>query len=112
MRPEIPRFAVEVGLLSVLEIAQVIAQRLRQLKRKWLVACADEGDDPSAAAHRKNARPSTKSKHEEGDARRDRDRAGERGDAGRRLPRKPPPDWGNGPWPPPIEGRWIKKGQR
>lgn len=35
----------------------------------------------------------------EGQARRSRDRGGEKGDARRRPPRKPPKGW-KGPWPP------------
>ena len=52
-----------------------------------------------AKGHRKNARPSTKGKHESGDARRAQDRGGERGDGRRRAPRKKPKGH-KGPWPP------------
>jgi len=55
--------------------------------------------DPQMAGHRKGARESTRQTHEEGDARRRRDRGGEKGDARRRPPRKRPPGW-KGPWPP------------
>ncbi len=50
-------------------------------------------------AHRKGARPSTKGKHESGEARARRDRGGEKGDERRRPPRKRPPKH-RGPWPP------------
>ena len=49
--------------------------------------------------HTKGARPSTKNKHEDGDARRARDRSGEDGDISRRPPRRRPDQW-KGPWPP------------
>lgn len=51
------------------------------------------------AEHTKNARASTKGKHEAGQARKKQDRGGEKGDRDRRAPRKPPPDH-KGPWPP------------
>jgi RHS repeat-associated protein len=58
-------------------------------------------------AHRTDERESTRPRHEEGEARRARDRGGEKGDARRRYPRKPPDKWktrelGNksGKWPP------------
>lgn len=54
--------------------------------------------------HTKNARPSTKGKHEAGQARKQRDRGGEKGDKDRRAPRKPPPDH-KGPWPPKDDKR-------
>jgi len=49
--------------------------------------------------HRKGKRPSTKGKHEAGDARRGKDRGGEKGDAKRRPPRKKPKGF-KGKWPP------------
>ena len=49
--------------------------------------------------HTKTARPSTNGKHEAGQARKQQDRGGEKGDSSRRAPRKPPPDH-KGPWPP------------
>lgn len=51
-----------------------------------------------ADGHKKR-RPSTKNKHELGDARRGADRGNEKGDDRRRPPRKRPPNW-KGPWPP------------
>jgi RHS repeat-associated protein len=62
----------------------------------------DAGNPPSSemAGHRKK-RPSTEGKHEEADARRGQDYGGEKGDASRRPPRRPPggktPPGG---WPP------------
>jgi len=56
-------------------------------------------------AHKKDARPSTEPKHQEGEARKARDRGGEKGDARRRPPRKPPDKW-KGPWPPPPGTPW------
>ena len=51
--------------------------------------------------HTKNARPSTKGKHESGQARKQRDRGGEKADqAGRRAPPRKPPPGHKGPWPP------------
>lgn len=52
-----------------------------------------------AREHTKKARPSTKGKHEKGQAAKARSRAGEKGDSQRDLPRKRPDDW-KGPWPP------------
>jgi hypothetical protein len=49
--------------------------------------------------HTKNARPSTKEKHQFGMARKKRDRGGEKGDIRRSLPRRKPDNW-KGPWPP------------
>jgi hypothetical protein len=48
--------------------------------------------------HTKRKRPSTRGKHEAGDARCDRDRGNESGDERRRSPGKPPNDY-KGPWP-------------
>jgi RHS repeat-associated protein len=55
--------------------------------------------DPSAADHTTNARPSTKEKHEEGEARKRKDRGGEKGDK-KRLPPRKRPKGHKGPWPP------------
>jgi RHS repeat-associated protein len=52
-----------------------------------------------AKEHTKNARPSSKGKHEKGNARRDKDADGEKGDDSRRPPNKRPPGQ-KGPWPP------------
>jgi RHS repeat-associated protein len=56
-------------------------------------------------AHKTGERESTREKHEEGQARRSRDRGGEKGDARRRPPRKPPNGW-KGPWPPKEGQQW------
>ncbi len=53
----------------------------------------------SPEEHRENQRESNREKHEEGLARKQRDRGGEKGDENRRPPRKRPPEW-KGPWPP------------
>lgn len=56
--------------------------------------------DPSGnAGHNTGSRPSTEGKHEEGDARRKRDRGREKGDENRGHPRRRPKGW-TGPWPP------------
>lgn len=47
--------------------------------------------------HKKNARPSTKGKHEKGQKKKDQARGGEQGDKRRRGPRKRPKNW-SGPW--------------
>jgi RHS repeat-associated protein len=52
-----------------------------------------------AKEHTKDARPSTEEKHEEGEARKTKDRGGEKGDKKRRPPRKRHDDH-IGPWPP------------
>ena len=57
------------------------------------------------AAHKTGERESTREKHEAGEARRSRDRGGEKGDARRRPPRKPPNGW-KGPWPPKEGQQW------
>jgi len=54
---------------------------------------------PTMEDHTKGARPSTQEKHQAGQARRKKDRGGEKADEGRRPPRKRPPGW-KGPWPP------------
>jgi RHS repeat-associated protein len=54
-----------------------------------------------ARAHRKGKRKSTKKKHQEGSARKKRDYGGEKGDAVRRPPRRPPGGkTPKGGWPP------------
>ncbi|MBV8784669.1 MAG: RHS repeat-associated core domain-containing protein, partial [Gammaproteobacteria bacterium] len=53
----------------------------------------------AAKEHSSGARPSTEEKHEKGEARKRRDRGGEKGDERRDPPRKRPPDH-KGPWPP------------
>jgi len=57
------------------------------------------------AAHKTGERESTREKHEAGEARKSRDRGGEKGDARRRPPRKPPNGW-KGPWPPKEGQQW------
>lgn len=64
-----------------------------------IVQSSSSNSDESSE-HTKNARESTRAKHEEGQARKARDRGGEKGDAARDVPRKRPPNW-RGPWPPP-----------
>src|SRR5580658_1403831 len=51
--------------------------------------------------HDKNARPSALEEHEEGEARKLKDRGREKGDVRRRLPRKRPKGW-TGPWAPKL----------
>jgi RHS repeat-associated protein len=60
---------------------------------------ADSMKGGGSAEHKKNARPSTKNKHQEGRARVKKDHGGEKGDIRRRPPRKKPTNW-KGPWPP------------
>ena len=55
--------------------------------------------ETGGAEHKKGARPSTKAKHQKGQARKARDRGGEKGDSRRRPPRKRPKNW-KGKWPP------------
>lgn len=80
-----------------------------------IFAPSQMGNDPAERAylariratptgdHRKDARPSTKGKHQKGQARKKKDRGGEKGDARRQqngmYGRKPPPGH-KGPWPP------------
>lgn len=64
----------------------------------------DRGEDALrdalfAEEHTKNARPSTKGKHQKGRARNKRDYGNEKGDEDRRGPRKRPPNHKE-PWPP------------
>lgn len=54
--------------------------------------------DGLQAEHTKNARPSTEQKHQDAEARRQRDAGGEKGDQRRRPPSKRPPGY-KGPWP-------------
>lgn len=60
------------------------------------------------AEHTKNARPSTQAKHQAGQARKQRDGGGEKGDAARRPPGKRPPNH-KGPWPPKPKPKEEKK---
>ncbi len=60
---------------------------------------------PLVAEHTTGARPSTEQKHQEGQARRGKDRGGEKGDASRRPPRTRPDGW-KGPWPPAPGKQW------
>ena len=53
----------------------------------------------------KDARPSTEEKHEYGQARKRKDRGGEKGDKRRGPPRKRPDGW-KGPWPPRPGTNW------
>lgn len=59
----------------------------------------DPLDPAGNAGHQTGARESTKDQHEAGDARRKRDRGGEKGDDNRCPPRRKPQGW-KGPWPP------------
>ena len=58
--------------------------------------------------HDSNTSPSKRPDHQKGQGRRGRDYGGEKGDAGRRPPSRPPGDkrgpgrW-KGPWPPPPD---------
>jgi len=63
------------------------------------------GIDPTGEAeeHTKGARPSTQGKHEKGQARKQQDYGGEKGDKSRDVPRKRPPGH-KGPWPGKIPG--------
>lgn len=54
---------------------------------------ADPKDPAGGAGHDKGARPSTRARHETGDARRREDRGGEKGDENRTLPRRRPDGW-------------------
>ncbi len=66
-------------------------------------------DSAGGEEHQEGARESTREKHEDGQARRQRDRGGERGDRNRRLPRRKPRGW-KGPWPPVLVGGVIVGG--
>jgi len=57
------------------------------------------GINHKSGEHTKGARPSTEGKHQEGEARKGQDYGGEKGDANRQPPRRPPPGH-KGPWPP------------
>jgi RHS repeat-associated protein len=74
------------------------AQKLAQQKKNESTTTEQTTSNPQDA-HRKNRRPSTEQKHEEGTARKRIDRGREKGDKRRRPPRKRPPKW-KGPWPP------------
>ena len=69
----------------------------------WEGYCDANPIDPNilSAGHNTGIRPSTSDKHDKGDARRKRDKGGEKGDTRRRPNRKPPQNW-KGPWPPKI----------
>jgi hypothetical protein len=73
---------------------------LRSLKEgaNQLGIAGGQGDS-GGAEHTKGKRPSTEEQHEEGQARRNRDRGGEKGDVRRPPPRVRPHNW-RGSWPP------------
>ena len=58
-----------------------------------------ENDPAGGSEHVNKKRPSTKKKHEDGIARKGKNRGGEKGDKNRRPPRRKPKGW-KGPWPP------------
>ena len=67
----------------------------------------DEKKQPSGGSeHRKNARPSTREKHEKARGVVAKSRGGEKADGGRDDNRKPPRNW-KGPWPPVTGGRSL-----
>jgi uncharacterized protein RhaS with RHS repeats len=88
---------------EIAEVAEVIADTISDVHESIVTSIVDQFErienSMAATEHTKNARPSTKEKHEQGQARRDRDRGGEKGDARRGPPRKRPPGH-KGPWPP------------
>jgi RHS repeat-associated protein len=69
---------------------------------KTLQAIQDTSTAQLAKEHTKNARPSSKGKHEQGNARRKQDAGNEKGDDNRRPPKQRPPNY-KGPWPPPKQ---------
>jgi len=80
--------AVAIGSVSVIPGDSVIVQATGD--------SSESSDDPE---HTKNARKSTQQKHEDGAARKLRDRGGEKGDDARDPPRRRPKGY-RGPWPP------------
>jgi RHS repeat-associated protein len=71
-------------------------------------AACNGGDRCESRGHTKGARESTRGKHEQGDARRGRDKGGEKGDA-RRAPKDPPPRGPKPPKPPYPPNKGPKK---
>ena len=89
--------------LEVVEIATAVVlvpESVVIVGGAMLMTGDSEGDSDSTKEHTKGARESTRNDHEEGQARKARDRGGEKADkAGRRRPpRKRPADW-QGKWP-------------
>jgi RHS repeat-associated protein len=93
-------FLLDVGA-DVLGTAAVVLT----LSQKTADNAHDTIQPVPEAAHKTGERESTREKHEAGEARRSRDRGGEKGDARRRPPRKPPNGW-KGPWPPKEGQNW------
>lgn len=77
--------------LAVTTATAVTAKVVQEIQNTSTVQLAKE--------HTKNARPSSKGKHEKGNSRRQQDAGGEKGDSNRRLPNKRPPGT-KGPYPP------------
>src|SRR5713101_3662293 len=61
-----------------------------------------KGRSAGGSEHTSEKRPSTTGKHQESRATKRKSYGGEKGDDGRRYPRKRPKEW-LGPWPPPEE---------
>lgn len=78
--------------LAVTTATAVTAKVAQEIKNTSTVQLTKE--------HTKNARPSSKGKHEKGNTRKKQDAGGEKGDKNRpQLPRQRPDKW-KGPWPP------------
>lgn len=69
---------------------------------KTVQAVQQTATTQQAAEHTKNARPSSKGRHEKGNSRRKQDAGNEKGDSSRRPSNKRPPNH-RGPWPPKPE---------
>lgn len=96
---------VAVGVLYVADESCPTGSSCQQAAAGGLQEIGDAVSDVAsrihnlfAKEHSKGTRPSTQEKHEKGQARKNRDRGGEKADPGRRPPRKRPPDH-KGPWP-------------
>jgi hypothetical protein len=96
----IPEIVV-VGTRAAAAATAVATATLAGLINLGLVSSTASNDTTmDAEEHTKGSRPSTKPRHEKGQARKGRDKGGEKGDD-RRDPRGKRPDDHKGPWPPP-----------
>ncbi len=88
---------------AISDAASAVGEEISEVHQDVVTTVVDAAEEikntVEASEHDKGARPSTEEKHEKGQARKGRDRGGEKADEGRRPPRKRPPEH-KGPWPP------------
>jgi RHS repeat-associated protein len=104
VKPLIESAAEEAGP-AVIGLSKVAGAAAGVVVELLTAPATASNDGYNFAEHKKGARPSTEEKHEEGEARKKKDRGGEKADPKRPLPRRRPPNW-KGPYPPPGESTY------